>query len=331
MCNLILSHLTYTHQLGKHLAKATFTNVHTAFSQPSDGCTLCSLSLPFQSYVLRIADTGNAAMVILTGLLMVTALLPALYANNSCAHFIILVFLFTTVTSKCLVSINEFACAMGGDFCCTCFTGGETETHTRSSHHTVGWAVQSGLELKTSKTCCHMFRELERKQLKLSTEHFCLPSIWSTKARQTFPHPCCQPMAMERIWSASTAHIYSPALPSPALRTVQGPSRALRHSVSPADWLCARTALCPAGSGRQDQLWVGAKSSSPTEWAPGMACIWHCCCLVMQLWLHRWGRAPPQVNLSSPFPQQITLGISQYPPLSWGTWVRVLDPFYLPQ
>lgn len=167
MCNLILSHLTYTHQLGKHSAKATFTNVHTAFSQPSDGCMLCSLSLPFQSYVLRIADTGNAAMVILTGLLMVTALLPALYANNSCAHFIILVFLFTTVTSKCLVSINEFACAMGGDLCCTCFTGGETETHTRSWHHTVGWAVQSGLELKTCKTCCHMFRELERKQLKL--------------------------------------------------------------------------------------------------------------------------------------------------------------------
>lgn len=55
---------------------------------------------------------------------------------------------------------------MGGDFCCPCFTGGETETHTCSWHHTVGWAAQSGLELKTSKRCCHMLWELERKQLK---------------------------------------------------------------------------------------------------------------------------------------------------------------------
>lgn len=164
---------------------------------------------------------------------------------------------------------------MEGDFCCTCFTGGETETHTCSWHHTVGWTVQSGLELKTSKTCCHMLRELERKQLKLRALNTSVstPSGVQKPGRHLWA-PAASLWPMERIWFASTAHIYSPALTSPAPSTVNNPGWALRHSVGPAGCLCARTALCPSGTGSQDELWAWAKSSSPTERAPGITCIW---------------------------------------------------------
>lgn len=87
-----------------------------------------------------------------------------------------------------------------------------------------------------------------------SSAHFSFHSIWSTKARQTFMGPCCQSVAHGEDVFASTAHIYSPALTSPALRTVHNPSWALRHSVGAADCLCARTALCPSGTGSQDSL-----------------------------------------------------------------------------
>lgn len=141
--------------------------------------------------------------------------------------------------SKCLVRINGFVCALGGGFCCTCFTGGETETHTCSWHHTERWTVQSGLELKTSKMCCHMFRELERKQLKLRALNTSVstPSGVQKPGRHLWA-PAASLWPKERIWFASTAHIYSPALTSPALRAVHNPSGALRHSVGPADCQC---------------------------------------------------------------------------------------------
>lgn len=85
-----------------------------------------------------------------------------------------------------------------------------------------------------------------------STEHFCFHSIWSTKAMQTFMGPCCQSMAHgEDLVCQHSSHL-QPTSTSPGLRTAHNPSWALRHSVGPADCLCARTALCPSGSGSQD-------------------------------------------------------------------------------
>lgn len=161
--------------------------------------------------------------------------------------------LFTTVTPKCLISISEFVCAMGGDYCCPCFTDGETETDTHSWDHTVRWMVQSGLRLKTSQTCCRMVRDLERRQLKL----WALNTSASTASgvQKTSRHllaSAANLWPMDRIWFARTSHIYSSASTSPAPMTVHSPSWALRHSVGPADCLCARTALFTSGSESQD-------------------------------------------------------------------------------
>lgn len=129
----------------------------------------------------------------------------------------------------------------------------EKQKHTCSWHHTVGWTVQSGLELKTSKTCCHMFREPKRKQLKLQALNASVstPSGVQKPGRHLWA-PCCQSMAHgEDLVCQHSSHL-QPTSTSPGLRTEHNPSWALGHSVGPADCLCARTALCPSGSGSQD-------------------------------------------------------------------------------
>lgn len=187
--------------------------------------------------------------------LTVPALLPCTVCKitQPCSFHHAFLPLFTTLTSKCLINTSEFVCAMGGDYCCPCFTDGETETDTLSRHHTVGRMVQSELELKTSKTCCHMVRDLERRQVKLRA----LNTSASTASRVQKPGrhllaPAANLWPTDRIWFARTSHIYSPALTSPAPTTVRSPSWALRPSVGPADCLCARTALFASGSESQD-------------------------------------------------------------------------------
>lgn len=135
--------------------------------------------------------------------------------------------------------------------------------------------VQSGLEPKTSKKCCHMVRGLERRQLKLralNTSASTASGVQNTGRCLLAPAANLRPV--DRIWFARTSHIYSPALTSPAPMPVHSPSWALRHSVGPADCLSARIALFTSGSRSQDLLCMLAKSSSPTEQAPGIACIW---------------------------------------------------------
>lgn len=159
--------------------------------------------------------------------------------------------LFTTVTSKCLINISEFVCTMGENYCCPSFTDGETHTH--SWDHTVGWMVQSELELKTSKMCCHMVRDLERRQLKLRALNTSASTAFGVqKTGRDLLAPAASLWPRNRIWSARTSHIYSQALTSPAPMTVHSPSWALRHSVGPADCFCARTALFTSGSESQD-------------------------------------------------------------------------------
>lgn len=161
--------------------------------------------------------------------------------------------LFTTVTSKCLINISEFVCAMGEDYCCP-FTDGETGTHTHTfleSH--CGVKVQSELELKTSKMCCHMARDLEKRQLKLRALNTSASTASGIqKTGRDLLAPAASLWRRDRIWSARTSHIYSQALTSPAPMTVHSRSWALRHSVGPADCLCARTALFTSGAESQD-------------------------------------------------------------------------------
>lgn len=81
-------------------------------------------------------------------------------------------FLSTNVTFKYLINISEFVCTMR-DYCCPCLTDGEMETDTLSWDHTMGWMGQSGLEFKTIKSCCHMVKDLESRQLKLWALNIC--------------------------------------------------------------------------------------------------------------------------------------------------------------
>lgn len=248
----MLSHLTYTHQLGRHLGKAIFTNVHTSSSQPSDGCMLCSLSLPYESCVLRIFwkcchgyshSSANGDCLAPLHCMQITAVLTSSSLSSSLYHSDI------QVSHKyqwiCLHHGRRFLLHLF-------YRWRNRNTHVFLASH-CGMNCTVRISAQDLQNVLPYVQGTGEETTEItSTEHFCFHSIWRTKARQTFMGPCCQPMAMERIWFASTAHIYSPALPSPALRTVHNPSWALRHSVSPADCLCARTALCPSGSGSQD-------------------------------------------------------------------------------
>lgn len=113
--------------------------------------------------------------------------------------------LYTNVTFKYLININEFGCTMGGDYCCPCLTDREMETDTLPWDHTVGWMGQSGLELKTIKSCCLMVKDLETTEI-TSTEHFCSYSILSTENRQTLMGPCC-PMTAHHLPGCLTSRL----------------------------------------------------------------------------------------------------------------------------
>lgn len=107
----------------------------------------------------------------------------AMLTSSSCLP------LFTTVTSKCLISINEFVCAMGEGFCCTCFTGGETETHVfLASHCGMNCTVRTRAQ-DLQNVLPYVQGTKEETTEITSTERFCFHSIWSTKARQTFMGP----------------------------------------------------------------------------------------------------------------------------------------------
>ena len=131
--------------------------------------------------------------------------------------------------------------------------------------------MQAELELKTSKTCCHVLRDLERRQLKLralNTSASTASGVQNTARHLLAPAASLWPM--DRIWFARTPCIYSPALTSPAPMTLHSPSWALRHSVAPAapELPCsllsvkARTnsARQPRGPRPQSRLLVSGKS-----------------------------------------------------------------------
>lgn len=149
--------------------------------------------------------------------------------------------------------------------------------------------VKSELKLRTSKMCCHMVRDMERRQLKLRALNSLLPLHPEYKRQADIYWPCCQPMAHGYDMVCQNFSHLQLGFNLSSTMTVHSPSWALRHSMGPADHLCARTALVPSGSESQDQLCMLAKSSSPRV---GCWHHWHLashCCLVMQLWLHKWG------------------------------------------
>lgn len=167
---------------------------------------------------------------------------------------------------------------MGGDYCCPYFHSWRNRNRHAflGSHCGVDGPVQIRAQDLQNMPPYGQRPGVETTEI-TSTEHFCFHCIRRTKNRQTLIDPCWQSMAHgEDMVCQKTSHLQpcSLHLTSLARVMVHSPSWTLRHSVGPADCLCARTALFTSGSESQDQLCMLAKSSSPTEQAPGITCIW---------------------------------------------------------